>query len=502
MRISFETWQALTSRVIGLAALAMVLGFGASPTAAQVCGDGVVGGGEPCVGDCSDDGEVTVDEIVLMVNLALGGGTDGCTNGDANLDGQITVDEIITAVNNALTGCPGSGGQDAEECDNGGICIGGNTAGMECTSDETCGLDQPGVCVGGTQDFIGCDSDADCDGGVCTRCKTFGGDGCSANCTLETAINMPLQPGQLASNGALSEGNCVGGDNAGNSCATDSECQGVSSGFCLDGSTAAVFGPFISLPLDLTGSAVLTIGKAGADGEIPVAIKNSEVILPRIPVSSIACACLRGATAATCGGVLFYKDGSEAPNCTAGFPEQEECPAEFPCAAVHGPGNTASGRIGCAGVTPNVVNFDLDCNGTPGLEPNDPIITTSGTGGEGSGYMVLSASIGTTVGACTGSGGDYGADGEFCTDDDPLSTRGSPNTIPFVTGSATGIARNVADFPGDDNGPHTVFGTPFACSAADPSISSASGVDFAGVFAACDQPTISDIVVPISFSGE
>lgn len=60
----------------------------------------------PCVGDCSDDGSVTVDEIITMVNIALGNvSVTTCEAGDANQDGQITVDEILTAVNHALNGC-------------------------------------------------------------------------------------------------------------------------------------------------------------------------------------------------------------------------------------------------------------------------------------------------------------------------------------------------------------------------------------------------------------
>jgi hypothetical protein len=49
---------------------------------------------------------VTVDEILTMVNIALGNTpvTD-CLAGDRNGDEMITVDEILAAVNNALTGC-------------------------------------------------------------------------------------------------------------------------------------------------------------------------------------------------------------------------------------------------------------------------------------------------------------------------------------------------------------------------------------------------------------
>ena len=60
----------------------------------------------PCVGDCNGDGSVTVDEIITMVNIALGNApVTACEAGDANHDGQITVDEILAAVNNALNGC-------------------------------------------------------------------------------------------------------------------------------------------------------------------------------------------------------------------------------------------------------------------------------------------------------------------------------------------------------------------------------------------------------------
>ena len=61
----------------------------------------------PCVGDCNGNGTVTVDEILTMVNIALGNTpVTACEAGDANHDGEITVDEILTAVNNALNGCP------------------------------------------------------------------------------------------------------------------------------------------------------------------------------------------------------------------------------------------------------------------------------------------------------------------------------------------------------------------------------------------------------------
>jgi hypothetical protein len=65
---------------------------------------------QTCVGDCSGDNSVTVDEIVTMVNIALGtANVATCLAGDPSGDSQVTVDEILQAVNNALNGCPPPG---------------------------------------------------------------------------------------------------------------------------------------------------------------------------------------------------------------------------------------------------------------------------------------------------------------------------------------------------------------------------------------------------------
>ncbi|MBI4515811.1 MAG: M4 family metallopeptidase [Deltaproteobacteria bacterium] len=59
-----------------------------------------------CIGDCSGDGEVTVDELVKGVNIALGLAPLGdCPWLDTNADGEVTVDELVAAVNAALGGC-------------------------------------------------------------------------------------------------------------------------------------------------------------------------------------------------------------------------------------------------------------------------------------------------------------------------------------------------------------------------------------------------------------
>ena len=61
----------------------------------------------PCTGDCDASGAVTVNELITMVNIALGlTPLTACPIGDADGSGDITVNEIITAVTFALSSCP------------------------------------------------------------------------------------------------------------------------------------------------------------------------------------------------------------------------------------------------------------------------------------------------------------------------------------------------------------------------------------------------------------
>jgi hypothetical protein len=60
-----------------------------------------------CTGDCNTNGEVTVDELIRGVNIALGNKpVDDCPAFDRSGDGQVTINELVAAVGNALTGCP------------------------------------------------------------------------------------------------------------------------------------------------------------------------------------------------------------------------------------------------------------------------------------------------------------------------------------------------------------------------------------------------------------
>ena len=61
----------------------------------------------PCVGDCDDERQVTIDELVRGVNIALGAfPLSECPSFDCNDTGAVDISCLVRAVNNALSGCP------------------------------------------------------------------------------------------------------------------------------------------------------------------------------------------------------------------------------------------------------------------------------------------------------------------------------------------------------------------------------------------------------------
>ncbi|HVO24217.1 MAG TPA: hypothetical protein VMW56_11370 [Candidatus Margulisiibacteriota bacterium] len=97
-------------KVLGVLTLAGGLALaGVQPrlAAAQFSGNGDAVVSPICPGDCLQQGMVTINDLIKMVNIALG--TEDyrdCPVGDGNGDNAITIDEIVQAVSNALTGCP------------------------------------------------------------------------------------------------------------------------------------------------------------------------------------------------------------------------------------------------------------------------------------------------------------------------------------------------------------------------------------------------------------
>jgi len=123
---------------------------------------------EPCVGDCDGTGGVTIDELITLVNIALGNAqASTCPHGVPS-GAEINVALIIQAVNNTLNGCGVS------PVEQGCLTSGGTvTSAMCCASTG----DFPDTCAIGA---CGCAPDTshavrvcECSAGSC-----FDGSGC------------------------------------------------------------------------------------------------------------------------------------------------------------------------------------------------------------------------------------------------------------------------------------------------------------------------------------
>jgi len=385
---------------------------------------------------------------------------------------------ILMAGGAAVTGCGDNDGvpippapsvcgngvvEPGEDCDNGGICIGGSSAGSACTSDEACGGDaQPGVCTGGTKIGTSCVVDDDCPNSFCDRCVTFGGDGCAANCTFETDLAFPLVPG-VAIPGGIQPGT----------------------------SGVVNFGQLVPrLPIPLSGTQTLTIGKE-RDGEIPGIIKAASVVFPKIQVATLACACVRGFAVKTCGGTIYEANGSPSPQCGTGIVNPTTCPATKPCTFVNGPGNSASGIIGCNGLDAIDSTFTQDCHPDGGGAAQTPKVTLSGSGGAGSIRLMNSIRIGTASGTCTAT---------FCTDADPVEARGTPITLPYLSGTTSATVFHAGATGGPQLGPQTATGGTLACSQLTQPTPSVQGGNLAASFTSCAS-ALGDIVLTNNLVG-
>lgn len=433
-----------------------------------------------CVGDCDRNSDVTVDELVTMVNIALGAADPStCVAGDANGSGDIAVNEIVAAVNTALKGCAPPVGRGAcgdqvvdadkgEECDDGGICIGGTNAGVACAADSDCQGD--GVCdaygVPGGGERKACSSDADCGAAKCIRCKPFGGDGCAANCTKETHVVFTLKPGEL----------------------DGTDIKLATSGAVVHQDTVTVPLPFPS------GTQEFVIGKV-RNGSIPVAQKPAFMMLPRIPARTIACVCVRGVVFKTCGGTTKEADGiTDSTNCSA---DPSVCVGKKPCTAVAGPGNSSEGTVGCEMLSDINYSVTQQAGGDTGTGGPATYMVQPGNGGPGSALIASGASIGIVVGFCTGTTTDYGPDGEFCTADDPAATRGQAMIQVLTTGSGCATVLNANGMGGNDIGPYCSMGVPLSCGELASGITAGSAL--ASAFTALNQVPVGDIAVTSIF---
>ena len=61
---------------------------------------------QPCAGDCNGNGQVTIEELIRGVNIALGTlPATECTALDRDGGGHVTINELVAAVASALDGC-------------------------------------------------------------------------------------------------------------------------------------------------------------------------------------------------------------------------------------------------------------------------------------------------------------------------------------------------------------------------------------------------------------
>jgi Ca2+-binding EF-hand superfamily protein len=60
----------------------------------------------PCIGDCNDDGQLNINELIRGVNIALGNADLAtCPSFDRDGNGRVAINELIAAVTAALFGC-------------------------------------------------------------------------------------------------------------------------------------------------------------------------------------------------------------------------------------------------------------------------------------------------------------------------------------------------------------------------------------------------------------
>lgn len=238
-------------------------------------------------------------------------------------------------------------------------------------------------------------------------CRTFGGDGCAANCTAETTrVTVPVA---LRSATGLTE---------------PPRFLFQAAGFLGPAGLHAA-----RVPVALRSTQTFILGKALA-GNIPVAVLAASIEPQPRPISVLACACVSNTEFETSGGTLFDEHGSPSVSCTPGFAAAPaDCAAVGlpPCTTVHGPGNAASGFISCDGLRPVDLFVWQDSNTADAGENRRPQWTfRHSVGGPGSELVACAWAVGMQAASCQA----------WCTDSNPAAKRGVPEAFLFTTGQA------------------------------------------------------------------
>jgi hypothetical protein len=316
-----------------------------------------------------------------------------------------------------------------------------------CLAPEEC--DIGGICVGGTNELDPCFSPDDCDGG---RCTVVGGqpvdpqdpegDSCSANCTLESVRTANYDENTRALVQALALGVPV--PLAGS--------QTIQTGAPRDDET-----------VDINGDVTFVAG------DLPMVTKAPDIRIEPAQVLGLVCACVRGievpafgaGNAATgvisCGGtlddidVMITQDHHTDP--LDDFQPLAEC-SHDPDPECDNENEIVTGVVSrsCR------EQQDPDCsdpatNRHAGVCNSPRDVTYSGSGPAGSAIIFNNTAIGllSDRGECNmGVAGmdpcpfaDYGPDCIPCTDDD--ADFGVPENNPTTTGTTTSIVYNASN---------------------------------------------------------
>jgi YVTN family beta-propeller protein len=131
--------------------MALLAGCG---LALELLAGAVPASGARCPGDCDDDGDVGIEELVVAVNVALAlRSPDTCAGLDADGDGAVGVDELVRAVANSIAGCP-TPRPNGDNCTAGEQCASGNCVTGFCCVVDHCAPGEfcapgTGVCTSG-----------------------------------------------------------------------------------------------------------------------------------------------------------------------------------------------------------------------------------------------------------------------------------------------------------------------------------------------------------------
>ncbi len=253
-----------------------------------------------CVGDCDASGDVTINELITMVNIVLGTTPlSACPVGDADSSGDITINEIIIAVNNVLVGCGPTTPTPTPAPTGEFLCSAGPRDGEACNSDDDCAptgvcVIAQGVCDGGPDDTLYCGcifgtcspSTPACDATITGVC--VGGANATECCSETSDPNSGFVAN--CSGGSPCTGTarvCAGGENKGVSCLGDAVCVGsvcqATGRFCNGGDFDGYACVDANDCLNVDGSSVGTCDAAAGAAVAPLSAVNACMLTNECP---------------------------------------------------------------------------------------------------------------------------------------------------------------------------------------------------------------------------